>query len=42
MNSVTTDGGEHTLDPVPMFKILVNRVPQKALVDTGSPATVIR
>ena len=41
MNSITTDGGEHTLGPVPMYEILVNGVPLKALVDTGSPATVI-
>ena len=42
MNSVTTDGGgEHTLGPVPTYKVLVNGVPLKALIDTGSPATVI-
>ena len=41
MNSITTDGGEHTLGPVPMYEILVNGVPLKALVDTGSPTTMI-
>ena len=38
MNTVTTDS---TLGPIPMYEILVNGVPLKALVDTGSPATVI-
>ena len=42
MNGVTTAGGEHTLlGPGPVYEILVNGVLLKALVDTGSPATMI-
>ena len=41
MNSVTSDSGERTLGPIPIYEILVNRIPLKALGDTGSPATVI-
>ena len=41
MNSVTSDSGERTLGPIPIYEVLVNGIPLKALVDTGSPATVI-